>query len=146
VTVRRPFYFWLAVATTLPLAYFLIDRIDFALSSRTVAATVAEISARNSGCTKSRYDCTVFDASLRYRVGESRYQISVSAGTAREHNQPTSAARFYVNELVSIVYDARDPARAYLNTFWAVWSAPFLTFNLHRPMWCSSLQEKRRSW
>jgi hypothetical protein len=144
--VRNPFAFWIGVLLTLPLSYFLVDRIDFAWSSRTEVGSVVEISARNSTCSKSRYDCTVFKAKVRYRVGEDLRRFWISAGTARDHNRSKGEANLHVNQLVPVVYDVRNPARVYRDTFWEVWGPPFLTLVFQLAMFMVALQEGHRGW
>lgn len=142
--VKQPVYFWVAVLATLPLAYFLIDRVHFVWSSRTVMSSVEKVTASNGRCGgKRRYNCTKFQAELKYRVGDRNYWLSVSAGSERGHNQPLHYARHQRNQRVQIAYDPRNPARAYRNTLFDIWGAPIITFFVQICSFIGSLTEPK---
>lgn len=144
MTVKQPLYFWVAVLLTLPLAYFLIDRAHFVWTSQTVMSTVEKVTASNGRCgRKRRRNCTKFSALLKYNVGGEIYRFSVSAGTARGHDQPLSRARHHANQPVQVAYDPRNPRHAYRDAVWDIWGAPILTFILQLCAFFGSLTERR---
>lgn len=127
--MKKHIYLWIAVGLLLPLVYFLYDRIDFVWSSKTVMSTVEDVRAHNDVCGgKRKYACTKYDAKLVYLVNDVDYRIEVEAGRERGRNQPLSMADHRVGEAVQVAYDPRKPTRAYRNTWWDIWGAPFIVF------------------
>lgn len=143
--VKQPFFFWVGVLITLPLVYFLADRIHFVHSARAVMSTVENVRGENSRCGgKRRRNCTKFYAQLSYRVDEMRYRLEVSAGSTSGHNQSISNAKHYRNQLVPVAYDPRRPQRAYRDAFWDIWGAPLGTFFVQLFAFAGGFSEKRR--
>lgn len=142
------FYFTAAILLTLPLVYFLIDRAVFSMRARETVGIVQRIHAENDNCgrRRRRHNCTNFEADLRYDVDEISYQVTVSAGSARGHNKPTSLADYAVGQSEKVAYDESRPSRAYRDTVWDIWGAPIITFFLQVAAFIASLKEERRDW
>lgn len=120
------FLFTVGVSMTLPVWYFVSDRIDFVRSARSAMGTVDDVRAWHSSCgtKESPDDCTNFEATLRYSVDEEDYRIEVSAGREYRRYSPISDAEHQIDDQVPVVYDPRQPSRAYRDTFWDVWRYP----------------------
>lgn len=141
--LRKPFYFWFAILLLLPLGYFLIDRIDFVWSSKTVMANVEDVRAHNDVCGgKRKYSCTKFDATLEYRVDGAAHRLEVKAGRKRGRDHPVSFADHQVGDSVQVAYDPRKPDRAYRNTWWDIWGMPFMVFLIQIGSFFGSLRER----
>ena len=137
-------YLWVAALLTLPLLYFLIDRIDFVWSSKTVMSTVENVRGENDTCGgKRKYRCTRYYAMLQYDVDDATYRIEVGAGRERGYDQPLELANHRVGQAVQVAYDPSKPARAYRDTFWDIWGAPLITFFLQICAFFGNKKEER---
>lgn len=145
--VRNSFYFGIAVLLCVPLVYFIIDLTHFKIVSVETTGEVQQVMGRNDRCGRKRrrHDCTKFTAAIRYEVRGSGYMINVGAGRVRGHDQPVSLANYVVGQHEFIAYDPNRPVRAYRNTLWDIWGAPFMTFFLQICAFIGSLQDKRKN-
>lgn len=140
----KPLYFWIAIALCIPLAYFLIDRIEFVWSSKTVMGSVEDVRARNDLCGgKTKYSCTKYKALLTYGVEGVTYRIDVEAGRKRGQDQPLDFADHRVGDAVRVAYDPREPERAYRDTWWDIWGMPFMVFLMQIGAFFGSFKERR---
>jgi len=145
MTASNRIYFWIGMALFLPLAYFLFDRIDFALSSQQAVAAVERISAHNTRCGKrGRRASTKFVATLKYQVSGRDYRIDVNSGRTRGYDQSVQFANHYAGAQEKLVYDLRRPERAYHDTTWAVWHAPILILLVQIAFFIGSMNDKDR--
>ncbi len=144
---KNPFYFWLAVLLFIPLGYFVIDRTDFILTSQQTWGTVERITSKNDRCgrKRTRYKCTKYHATLPYEVDGRQYRISVTAGTARGHNQLKDLADHRMGERARVMYDPRAPTRAYRDAMWDIWGAPIATFLMQIAAFVASIRDRRRA-
>lgn len=136
-----------AVGLTLPLLYFLIDRIQFVSVAQTTPGTVEQVTAKNSTCKRrrySRYACTLFRATIGYDVEGRHYRLQVAAGRARNHNQPISRAKYRKGERERVAFDPDRPSRAYRDTFWDIWGTPLMTFFVQLAALIAGRAEQRR--
>jgi hypothetical protein len=109
------------------LAYLVGDRIVFMSRAVRTVGAVTEVSASDERCgRKGRRRCTKFTATVQFAAGDDAHAIGVGAGSARGYGQPVTYAKYRVGSRVGIVFDPRNPARAYRDTLWDVWAGPML--------------------
>ena len=113
--------------------YYVVERAFFIMSAEKTLGSVVKVESYNSRCgggkRRSKYDCTKFTSYVRYfNLKNSPYEISLSSGSSRGHNQPDSYARLKMGESVPIIYDPKNPAKAYEDTIWGVWGVPIMLF------------------
>lgn len=143
--MKKRVYFWIAIALCLPLAYFLVDRIDFVWSSKTVMGNVEDVRAYNDVCGgKRKYSCTKYQARLAYRVDDVNYRLDVEAGRERGRDQPLNLADHRVGQAVQVAYDPSKPSRAYRDTWWDIWGMPFMVFLGQICTFFASFKERRQ--
>ena len=146
MTIRNGFFFVISVVLLLPLGYFVVDRVQFVSSAQRVHGVVDHVTARNERCgrKRSRHNCTKFRALLTYEVQSRQYQIEVSAGSSRGHNQPTSYADYRIGQLERVAFDPSQPSRAYRDKLWDIWGAPIATFLFQVAAFVAGISERRK--
>jgi hypothetical protein len=146
--IKSGFLFGLSLLLTLPLGYFLYDRIEFVRTAQRINATVEDIWASNDRCgrKRARYACTKYQARLRYEVQGGQYRLSVSAGQSRGHNQPISRAEYRIGGTDVVAYDPRKPSRGYRDRTWDIWGAPVVTFFIQIAAFVGSFSEQRKRY
>lgn len=127
LAIKRPSLLLIGALLTLPLVYFLVERIDFMRSSRKAVATVESVQARHYSCRRGvDHLCTEFAATLTFNVDGKTHWFLVDAGWVRFRTEVLRRARYQVKELLYVVYDVRKPDHAYVDTLWNVWGTPLL--------------------
>ncbi|MCC7070321.1 MAG: DUF3592 domain-containing protein [Deltaproteobacteria bacterium] len=145
--IKQP---WLLVVSGILLVGaigFAVDRLIFLASAEKTQGTVERITASNGRCgsKKNKYPCTRFEAEVAFTTKKGRDgEITVSAGSARGNNQPTSAADLSVGRGVPVVYNPRNPSKAYQDSLWGVWGTPLMMFIGQVATLFGSLSEGRR--
>ena len=135
MSIRQPIFALIALLILPVLGYFVVDRIQFLSRSERVDGYVSVVTAQNSSCKgsgkrASRYSCTQFSARVPFAPlsGGKPGQLSLSAGSSRGHNQPTTLAGYKPGQKVPVVYDPKDISIAYEDSFFGVWGLPFFVF------------------
>ncbi len=149
--IKQP---WLLVISGLLLVGalgFAADRVIFLMGAQKTRGTVERLTAENGRCgsKKNKYSCTRFSADVAFTTSDGRSSsISISAGSTRGHNQPTSSANVSVGQGVPVVYSPRNPSKAYQDSLWGVWGAPLMMFIGQLATLFGSFSEgrRRRSW
>jgi hypothetical protein len=144
--IKNGVFFGISLLLILPLAYFLFDRVKFLTSAQQTYGVVQQLRAENDRCgrKRSRHNCTKFRAMLSYDVQGRQYQIEVSAGSTRGHNQPVSYADYGVGQTEVVAFDPRQPSHAYRNKLWDIWGAPIATFLIQIATFVASINERRK--
>lgn len=149
--IKQP---WLLVVSGILLVValgFAIDRALFLVTAERTSGSVERITSSNGRCgsKKNKYDCTRFQAIVGFTTKDGRAgEITVSAGSSRGYDQPSSAADLSVRQAVPVVYSPRNPAKAYQNSLWGVWGAPLMAFIGQLATLFGSFSEgrRRRGW
>ena len=146
--IKQPVFAVVAFLLLLVLAWFVVDRLLFLETAKRTSGRVVNVSAQNSSCggRRSHYSCTQFNAIVEYTPeGQSRpYHLSLSAGSARGHNQPVSRASLAQGGSVRVAYNPRDPEESYEDSFSGIWGTPILVFVIQISSFFTSLTEPRR--
>lgn len=125
---------WLAAISLILLLLalgFAIDRILFLKTATETQGTVISVDSSNGRCgggkrRRSR-PCTRFVSIVQFADLEARpQQLSISSGSRRGHDQPSTYSRLPIGKSVSILYDPNDPSKAFENTTWGVWGIPLM--------------------
>jgi hypothetical protein len=148
--IKQPTYALISLVLLVVVAGYAIERLMFLKRAEYTTGKVIDVTSYNGRCggRKSRYSCTKFNASVEFLTGErSRYTFRISAGNARGHNRPLEDAKVVVDDQVPVVYDPRNPSKAYENTTWGVWGNPIMILILQLGSFFTSLSEpRRRKW
>jgi hypothetical protein len=110
---------------------FVADRTLFLLRAVRTTGNVVDLNATNGRCRcgkRCHYDCTKFQALVRFQTREEPATLWVSAGTSHGHNAALASAQYGVGNPVPVVFNPRNPTEAYRNSLWDVWGLPILTF------------------
>ncbi len=145
--IKQPFFLFIAVALLVVVAWFVMDRIIFLRTAEKTVGKVTHISFVDNRCggRKRRHRCTRFTAHVQYVPLAGRlYNMNVSAGDVRGHGQPISRASLQVGSRVVVVYDPKNPAKAYEDSLFGVWGAPLMAFFAQIASLITSLTEPRR--
>lgn len=144
--IQSRLLFGISLLLVLPLGYFVFDRIEFVRTAQHTSGIIEHVTGTNDRCgrKRSRHDCTMFRATLRYDVQGSQYRINVSAGNARGHDQPVSRSNYTIGAQEFVAYDPRRPSRAYRDKLWDVWGAPLVALFIQIGTFVASFAEQRR--
>jgi hypothetical protein len=138
--IKNKFFFAISMLVLIILLWLIVDRIYFLASALKTTGTVYDISSTNSTCrtggNRSRgkryrsYNCTKFDAHIKYFPVNETFEVrfSISAGSSKGHNSNASNASFSKNQIVPVVYDPKNPEKIYEDSFFGVWGTPFMVF------------------
>lgn len=145
--IKQPWLAGISAILLFVVLWFVVDRLWFLQSAETAMGTVRNVTSYNDRCgsKNNRYACTKFNADVAFvDKNNSSYQISISAGSCRGSNQALSNASYGVGANVEVVYDPKNPRRAYQNTFFGVWGTPIMVFAFQVSSFFASLFEKKR--
>jgi hypothetical protein len=129
--IKSPTLFWFSMLLALIVLGFVADRALFLMHALKTTGNVVDLSAANGSCSCGRrchYDCTKFQAQVRFQASETPAALWVSAGTAHGYDCPVAQARYIIGAVVPVIYNPRHPSEAYRDTFMDVWGTPLMTF------------------
>jgi hypothetical protein len=127
--IKSPVMFWFSMVLALVVLGFVADRTLFLMRAVVTTGNVVDLSASNGSCScgrHCRYACTKFQAQVSFQATESPAALWVSAGTAHGHDCPVAQARYGIGDSVPVIYNPRNPAEAYRNSFADVWGTPLV--------------------
>jgi hypothetical protein len=150
--IKSPTLFVISIVIAVVALGMILDRVLFLAHARRTTGTVTHLYATNGSCSCGRrchYSCTQFSAVVKFSASGSDTPSAstvVTAGTARQYNQPLTRAQYREWDSVPIVYDSRHGNRAYRDTVSDVWGAPFMALFFHLVTLMGSFSEHRRGW
>jgi Protein of unknown function (DUF3592) len=127
--IKSPVMFWFSMALALVVLGFVADRTLFLMRAVDTTGNVVNLSASNGSCSCGRrchYACTKFQAQVSFQATEAPAALWVSAGSAHGYDSPVAQARYGLGDSVPVLYNPRNPAEAYRNTFTDVWGTPLV--------------------
>jgi hypothetical protein len=138
--VRDPICFFIGLVLFLPLLYFLLDCTIFVVTADRTAGAVETVRAENGRCgrRRSRYDCTRYEATIRYHVQSRDHRIQIGAGSMKGHDQPVANAYYAPDDIVPVAYSRRNPQWAYRDEVFDIWRAPIMTFAIQVALFISA--------
>ena len=113
------------------LAGYILERLWFLQRAQRTTGWVIDVSSYDSTCgsRRHRYSCTKYTAKIQFNAGSLGLTVfSVSAGSTRGYGMPVTRASMQPRQTVPVVYDPKNPSKAYQNTFWGVWGGPVGVF------------------
>jgi hypothetical protein len=125
--IKSPVMFWFSMLLALVVLGFVADRTLFLMRAVNTTGNVVNLSATNSSCScgrRCRYSCTKFQAQVSFQAAAAPAALWVSAGSAHGYDCPVSQARYDLGDSVPVIYNPRNPAEAYRNSFADVWGTP----------------------
>ncbi len=149
MTIRQPWAFALALLLALGFLGYVAERLIFLQKAARTTGTVVSVEAYNSSCgggrRRSSYPCTKYRASISFTaLDKLTHRFTISAGSARGSNQPKNRARPAADQKVPVVYDPKNPGKAYEDSIWGVWGVPISLLIAHLISLFTSLSEPRR--
>ena len=126
---------WLFVISMLLLIaclWFVVDRFIFLQTAARTTGQVMGISSSNTRCGggkhRSSYPCTKFTATIGFVAAPvGRYKFTISAGSKRGYDYDISGATYRQGQNVPVVFDPKNPDKAYEDSFFGVWAMPVIT-------------------
>lgn len=130
-------------------AYFAIDRALFLQRAEATNGTTMSVSSHNGRCGGGRrrrsHPCTKFKAAISFRTSSGvQSELKLDAGSAPYHDQPTSRARYRVGQAVPVLYDPKNPGKAFHNSFLGIWGTPLWVGLGSLSLFVGALQQGRR--
>lgn len=123
-----------------------IERLMFVSRALPTVGHVVDVSARNASCGRRRMHrpCTKFRVVVEYRIenGAPR-RLKLSAGSARGHDQPLSAAHHPPGSAVRLIYDPRNTQRIYRDAAPDVFAGPLFSVFLSLVAGAGGLTKRR---
>lgn len=126
------------------------QRLSFLSRALKTTGSVTKLEARNSRCgggkRRSKYPCTKFTAMVEYQAeAGGAYTLRVSAGSTRGHDQDVSYANKQVGRSVAVIYDPKNPEKAYEDSLFDIWGTPFILGVVQISLALSRLSSRSRA-
>jgi len=147
--IRQPLSLAFAGLLAVVLIGYVIERMIFLSTAVKASGTVISVDAHNGRCgggrRRAKNPCTKFNSTVEFQASNGRpYRFSVSSGSTRGSDKPTSNARLKIGAAVPVVYSPKDPSKAYEDSLWGVWAIPIFLFVGHLAALVASFMEPRR--
>jgi hypothetical protein len=149
--IKNPIFAAISGILLLVVIGFVVERLRFLDSAQKTVGQVSEVRSHNTRCGssgkgKKKYPCTKYDATVDYSApGYSEtFHLELSAGSARGTGQPLSEADYKRGDAVKVVYDPKNPSKAYQDSLFGVWGAPIVLFVVQLATMFGSLVERKR--
>lgn len=127
--IKQPWLLLISAALLVGVLGFTADRLIFLATAEKTNGTVERVTSSNGRCgsKKRKHPCTRFDAEVGFTTKAGRTgAVTVSAGSTRGYDQPTTNADLHVGDSVRVVYNPRKPSKAYEDSTWGVWGTPLI--------------------
>ncbi len=150
--IKQPLLFGISGLLLVVTVVLFVWRAGFWLSSVETEGRVVAVEASDGRCgSKHKHDCTRFEAVIEYTASGAKHRTTATAGEARGHRQPVSAADHRVGERVPVLYSALDPGTACRDSVFDVWGAPIMALLMQVMTLVGSFFEgrghhRRHSW
>jgi len=121
------------------------ERTVWVIRAERTVGEVTSVTARNARCShrRTRYNCTVYSAVIRYMVKDAPYSLHVNAGKETGHNRPTTLAEHQVRQRVKVIFDPGRPATAFRDTLAEIYAAAIFFFLIHLSLLTASFREPK---
>lgn len=149
--IKNKLFFIIAILLTIPLLYFIFDRIQLTKVWKHVIGKVENVTAYNGRCSRwswkhrTYYDCTKFTAIIWFDTLPPPIHsiFNLSWWSKRWRNQPISYSSRQIWDPTRVIYDPNKLSRAYEDTIWWIWWVPFMNFIIQLSFLFWAFSEKK---
>lgn len=152
--IKNKFSLVIAGILTIPLLYFIADRIQLLHVGVHVDGVVEEVTAHNDRCSRrsgkhtTYYDCTKYNAIIGFNTlpPPIHSTFELSWWSESWHNQPVTYSSRQKWDLTKVIYDPKKISRVYEDTLWGIWWVPIMNLVMQLSFFGWAFSEEKKKY